>query len=48
MQSAVSAVVVATLYLAGHTSGVTGAVNTWLVGLIGLAVAAAVPGAPVG
>jgi hypothetical protein len=48
MQSAVSAVVVATLYLPGHTSGAAGAVNAWLVGLIGLAVAAAVPGAPVG
>jgi hypothetical protein len=42
-----SAVVVATPYRPGHTSGATGAVNAWLVGLIGLAVAAAIPGAPV-
>lgn len=46
IQSAVSAVLVATLYLPGQTSGTTRMVDALIGGVIGLAVAAALPGAP--
>lgn len=46
IQSAVSAVLVATLYLPGQTSGVTRMVDALIGGVTGLAVAAALPGAP--
>jgi uncharacterized membrane protein YgaE (UPF0421/DUF939 family) len=46
IQSAVSAVLVATLYLPGQTSGATRMVDAVIGGMIGLAVAAVLPGAP--
>lgn len=46
IQSAVSAVLVATLYLPGQTSGATRMVDALIGGVTGLAVAAALPGAP--
>jgi uncharacterized membrane protein YgaE (UPF0421/DUF939 family) len=46
IQSASSAVLVATLYLPGQTSGTTRMVDALIGGVIGLGVAAAIPGAP--